>query len=44
MYGVVLGLINLLIWLIAGYGLGSGDPETYTYVMGFPLWFLSAAL
>lgn len=44
MYGMVLGLINLLIWLIAGYGLGSGDPETYTYVMGFPLWFFISCI
>lgn len=28
-----------LLSLAAIYGLGSGDPTEYSYVMGLPLWF-----
>ena len=26
-------------WYVTAYGLGSGDPGEYSYVMGFPAWF-----
>lgn len=26
-------------WYICAYGLGGGDPESYSYVFGFPAWF-----
>ena len=27
-------------WYVTGYGLvGTGTPQTYTYVMGLPMWF-----
>ena len=26
-------------WYVTAYGLGSGDPGEYTYVMGLPAWF-----
>ena len=44
MYGVILGLINVIIWFIGGYGLGSGPVESYTYIMGFPAWFFVSCI
>jgi len=26
-------------WYLCAYGLGSGDPEEYVYVLGMPEWF-----
>ncbi|MEF2231676.1 MAG: YhdT family protein [Pseudodesulfovibrio sp.] len=26
-------------WYVCAYGLGSGDPEEYAYVLGMPQWF-----
>ena len=26
-------------WYITAYGLGSGNPEEYTYILGLPSWF-----
>ena len=26
-------------WYFTAYGLGSGDPENYSYVLGLPAWF-----
>lgn len=26
-------------WTVFAFGLGSGDPEEYSYVFGFPAWF-----
>lgn len=31
-------------WYACGYGLGSGDPETYDYVFGFPAWFFYSCI
>lgn len=28
-----------LWWTIFAFGLGSGDPEEYSYVFGLPAWF-----
>ena len=28
-----------LWWTLFAFGLGSGDPEQYTYVLGMPAWF-----
>lgn len=28
-----------LWWTFFAFGLGSGDPENYTYVFGMPAWF-----
>lgn len=44
MYGVVLGAINVIIWLIGGYGLGSGPVENYSYILGFPTWFFVSCI
>lgn len=41
--GLVLGLLNFLWWFAWGYGLG-GKPESYTYVLGFPLWFFMSCI
>jgi len=43
-YGIVLGVINLVIWAVAGYGLGSGPVEEYSYIMGFPTWFFVSCI
>lgn len=37
--GVVLVIINFAIWFGFAYGLGSGDPTEYQYILGFPAWF-----
>ena len=37
--GIGLVIVNFAIWYGFAYGLGSGDPEKYTYVLGFPAWF-----
>ena len=37
---IVLYVVFFLWWYITGYGIaGTGTPETYTYVMGLPMWF-----
>lgn len=43
-WGVGLGLFNLALWLIFGYGLGSGPVSEYTYVLGLPLWFFMSCI
>ncbi|WP_200868652.1 YhdT family protein [Bacillus cihuensis] len=37
--GVVLVVINFMLWFGFAYGLGSGDPASYNYVFGLPEWF-----
>jgi len=39
LYGVILGLLNLVWWYVFGYGLGDKPVEGYTYILGFPSWF-----
>lgn len=39
-----LGIANLIWWFIFGYGLGSGDPANYSYIMGFPTWFFMSCI
>ena len=38
---ITLGLYALffLWWTVSAFGLGSGDPEEYSYVFGLPAWF-----
>lgn len=43
-YGVILGAVNLVIWAVAGYGLGGGPVEEYSYIMGFPAWFFYSCI
>ena len=42
--GVVLVIINFAIWYGFAYGLGSGDPLQYKYVLGFPAWFFYSCI
>ncbi|SDY76291.1 YhdT family protein [Tindallia californiensis] len=42
--GVTLGILNLIWWFFWGYGLGSGPPEEYRYMMGFPAWFFMSCI
>lgn len=44
LYGIVLGLINLIWWYVIGYGLGSKPVEEYTYILGFPSWFFISCI
>lgn len=37
--GVILVLINFVLWFAFAYGMGSGDPASYKYVFGMPQWF-----
>lgn len=40
--GLGLAIINFIIWYGFAYGLGSKNPNEYTYVLGFPAWFFIA--
>lgn len=31
-------------WYVCAYGLGSGDPDEYTYVFGLPAWFFYSCI
>jgi len=42
--GIGLVLVNFAIWYGFAYGLGSGDPSKYTYVLGFPAWFFYSCI
>jgi len=37
--GLGLFVLNFLWWFVFAYALGSGSPDKYTYVFGFPSWF-----
>lgn len=41
---IVLYIAFFLWWYITGYGLGSGDPKNYTYIMGLPMWFFLSCI
>jgi uncharacterized membrane protein YhdT len=42
--GVILVLVNFAIWYGFAYGLGTQDPETYAYILGFPAWFFYSCI
>jgi len=42
--GIVLVIINFAIWFGFAYGLGSGDPAEYVFIMGFPAWFFYSCI
>lgn len=42
--GVGLVVINFAIWFGFAYGLGSGDPTAYSYVLCFPAWFFYSCM
>ena len=37
-------LFFFLWWTVFAFGLGSGDPEQYSYVMGMPSWFFFSCI
>ncbi|AIF42253.1 YhdT family protein [Virgibacillus sp. SK37] len=37
--GVGLVIFNFIWWYGFAYGMGSKEPEEYTYVFGLPAWF-----
>ena len=42
---VIMYAVFFLWWYITGYGLaGRGTPETYTYVLGLPMWFFLSCI
>jgi uncharacterized membrane protein YhdT len=43
---LTLGLYALyfLWWYAFAYGLGSGDPKEYSYILGFPSWFFFSCI
>ena len=44
LYGVGLGLLNVIWWYGFGYGLGKGPVEQYSYILGFPSWFFMSCI
>ncbi|MGD9567678.1 MAG: YhdT family protein [Sedimentibacter sp.] len=44
LYGVILGLVNMVWWYAFGYGLGGKPVEEYTYILGFPTWFFVSCI
>jgi uncharacterized membrane protein YhdT len=42
--GVVLVIINFIIWYGFAYGLGSAKVEDYTYIFGLPAWFFYSCI
>jgi uncharacterized membrane protein YhdT len=37
--GIGLAIFNFIWWYAFAYGLGSKDPEEYSYIFGLPDWF-----
>ena len=42
--GVILVIINFILWYGFGYGLGSADVEDYQYIFGLPAWFFYSCI
>ncbi|MET4559710.1 YhdT family protein [Lysinibacillus parviboronicapiens] len=42
--GIALVIVNFAIWYGFAYGLGAGNPTSYTYVLGFPAWFFYSCM
>lgn len=42
--GVALAVFNFIWWFGFAYGLGSKNPDDYTYIMGFPAWFFYSCI
>ena len=43
-YGILLGIANLIWWYVFGYGMGSKPVEEYKYILGFPDWFFFSCI
>lgn len=42
--GAALVIINFLLWYGFAYGMGSGDPREYNYILGLPEWFFYSCI
>ncbi|WP_010288617.1 YhdT family protein [Kurthia massiliensis] len=42
--GVGLVILNFTLWYGFAYGMGGGDPQDYTYILGFPAWFFYSCI
>ena len=42
--GVLLVIINFILWYGFAYGMGSGDPKSYGYIFGMPEWFFYSCI
>lgn len=42
--GVILVIINFILWYGFGYGLGSDKVENYSYIFGLPAWFFYSCI
>ena len=42
--GLALFGLNFLWWYLFAYTLGSGSPDGYAYVLGFPAWFFWSSI
>lgn len=42
--GVGLVIFNFIWWYSFAYGLGSKDPDEYTYILGLPAWFFYSCI
>lgn len=43
-YGILLGVANVIWWYSFGYGLGARPVEEYSYILGFPAWFFISCI
>lgn len=42
--GIGIVIFNFIWWYGFAYGLGSRDPDEYTYVLGLPAWFFYSCI
>lgn len=42
--GIGVFLLNIAWWFAFAFGLGTGPPEKYTYIFGFPAWFFGSVI
>ncbi|UOQ46730.1 YhdT family protein [Gracilibacillus caseinilyticus] len=42
--GICLVLFNFIWWFTFAYGLGSKEPDQYTFILGFPAWFFYSCI
>lgn len=42
--GTGLAIFNFIWWYGFAYGLGSGSPKDYNYILGFPEWFFYSCI
>jgi uncharacterized membrane protein YhdT len=44
LFTLALYALYFLWWYGFAYGLGSGDPKDYSYILGFPAWFFLSCI